>query len=175
LQRPRQVSSFVRRLLEGHAMAAWRMAFRCGINGDELWPECSKHNVAIIEYTPFDDFDLSLHPEGEPRARWAKLRGSQSHSLKRFVYKMEEEDIIYVKRGPVIVAKGVVKGPYFFDKRDSIVDPYGVPWQHQRKVRWTPYRREVRIQIGYAPNVTVVPLERDDVRRVEKAAKALGN
>jgi hypothetical protein len=156
-------------------MAAWRMAFRCGIKGDELWPECWNHKVAIIEYSPFDDCDLSLHSEGKPRSRWAKLRGSQSHSLSRFVYKMEEEDIIYVKQGPVIVAKGVVKGPYFLDKRDTIIDAYGVPWQHQRKIRWTRYRTEVPIQIGYAPNVTLVPLVRDDVRRVEKAAIALGN
>lgn len=156
-------------------MAAWRMAFRCGINGDELWPECWKHKVATIEYRPFDDFDLTSYSVGEPRSRWAKLRGSQSHSLNRFVHKMEVEDIIYVKQGPAIVAKGVIKGPYFFDKKDTIIDPYGTPWQHQRKVRWTRYRTEIPIQIGYAPNVTVVPLDSDDVRRIEKAAKALGN
>jgi len=156
-------------------MAAWRMAFRCGVNGDEMWDECWNHKVAIIEYSPFDDFDLSVQSEGEPRSRWKKLRGSQSHSLKRFVYKVEEEDVIYVKQGPLIVAKGIVTGPYFFDTNDTILDPDGTPWQHQRKVRWTRYRYKVPIQIGYAPNVTVVPLEREDVRLVEKAAKALGN
>jgi hypothetical protein len=42
-------------------------------------------------------------------------------------------------------------------------------------VRRTPYREEVLIQIGHAPNVTLVPLEAQDVKRVEKAAKQLGN
>jgi hypothetical protein len=156
-------------------MAAWRMAFRCGINGFEMWDECLKHKVAIIEYSPFDNVDLSKYERGKPRSAWAALRGSQPHSLDRFVYQMEEDDIIYVKKGPLIVAKGIVTGPYFFDKKNRIVDPEGTPRQHQRAVRWTPFRKEVLIQIGYAPNVTLVPLEAQDVKRVEKTAKRLGN
>jgi len=156
-------------------MAAWRMAFRCGINGYELWDDCWEHKVAIIEYTPFDDVNLSSFPEGEPTSAWAKLRGSQSHSLKRFVYDMDKDDVIYVKQGPMIIAKGIVTGPYRFDKKNTIVDPEGTPWQHQHPVRWSRYKNEVRIQIGYAPNVTLVPLYAQDVKRVEKAAKALGN
>ena len=156
-------------------MAAWRMAFRCGINGYELWDACWRHKVAIIEYGPFDDVDLSLHPEGEPRSAWAQLRGSQSHSLKRFVYQMDKEDVIYVKKGPMIIAKGIVTGPYRSDKKNKIVDPEGTPWQHQHQVRWTRYIHEVRIQIGYAPYVALVELDARDVRRLEKAAKSLGN
>ena len=56
-------------------------------------------------------------------------------SLKRFVYEMEEGDIIYVKQGPRIVGKGAVSGPYQFDKKNRIVDPYGCTWQHQRRVK----------------------------------------
>jgi hypothetical protein len=156
-------------------MTAWRMAFRCGINGFELWDACWRHKVAIIEYGPFDDIDLSLYPEDEPRSAWAQLKGSQSHSLKRFVYKMDKDDIIYVKKGPVIVAKGIVTGPYRFDKKNRIVDPHGTPWQHQHAVRWTRYIHEVPIQVGYAQNVTVVELDAKDVKRIEKAAQSLGN
>ncbi|MCL4206164.1 MAG: hypothetical protein KJ000_27080 [Pirellulaceae bacterium] len=151
------------------------MAFRCGINGHELWEDCWEHQVAIIEYGPFDDIDLSLYPRGEPKSAWAELRGSQSHSLKRFVYQMDKDDIIYVKRGPMIVAKGIVAGPYRFDKKNRIVDPEGTPWQHQRHVRWTRYVHDIPVQIGYAQYVTLVPLDARDVKRVEKAAKASGN
>ena len=156
-------------------MAAWRMAFRCGINGFEMWDECLKHKVAIIEYWPFDDLDLSKFARGKPQSAWTALRGSQPHSLDRFVYQMQEEDVIYVKKGPVIVAKGVVAGPYLFDKKNRIIDPEGTPWQHQHLVRWSPYREEVLIQVGYAPNVTVVPLDARDVKRLESAAKKAGN
>lgn len=156
-------------------MTAWRMAFRCGINGFELWDACWRHKVAIIEYAPFDDIDISMYPEDEPRAAWAQLKGSQSHSLKRFVYKMDKDDIIYVKKGPVIVANGIVTGPYRFDKKNRIVDPHGTPWQHQHAVRWTRYVHEVPIQVGYAQNVTVVELDARDVKRVEKASQSLGN
>jgi len=45
-------------------MAAWRMAFRCGFNGFEMWDECLEHKVAIIEYSPFDDVDLSKYERG---------------------------------------------------------------------------------------------------------------
>jgi len=107
--------------------------------------------------------------------KWAALRGSQAHSLDRFVYQIEEGDVIYVKKGPLIVAKGAVTGPYFFDKKNRVVDPEGTPWQHQRGVRWTPYREEVSIQVGYAPNVTLVPLDARDVKRLESAAKKLRN
>lgn len=156
-------------------MTAWRMAFRCGINGYELWNDCRRHKVAIIEYRPFDDVDLSLYPEKEPSSAWAQLRGSQPASLNRFAYQMVKDDVIYVKKGPLIIAKGVVLRPYRFDKKNKIVDPHGIPWQHQHRVRWTPYDTPIPIQIGYPQIVTLVPLDARDVRRVEKAAKTLGN
>ncbi len=155
-------------------MAAWRMAFRRGTNGPSMWDECRKRKVAINEYTPFDDVDLSRYPRGEPQARYSQLRGTSQHaSLKRFVYDMDEGDIIYVKEGPLIVAKGVVDSDYFFDKKNTIVDDDDVPWQHQRKVIWTPFVPEVRIQIGLQQIYTVYPLNERDVKRIEKAAEAI--
>jgi hypothetical protein len=99
---------------EGDVMTAWRMAFRVGSGGEDLWPDCQRLGVAAMEYRPLDDIDLSRYPEGEPRAAWKKLAPSQQTSLKRLVYDMAEGDVIYVKEGPIIVGKGVVTGPYHF-------------------------------------------------------------
>jgi hypothetical protein len=146
------------------------MAFRVGTNGYELWPTCQRLGVAVIEYTPVDDVDLSGYPEGEPREAWAQLASSQQASLKRFVYEIQEGDTIYVKKGPLIVGKGVVAGPYRFDKRNRIQDPEGTPWQHQRSVTWSPRFPQVRIQLGRQQIVTLVPLTDADVRGIERAA-----
>jgi hypothetical protein len=148
------------------------MAFRCGKNGYELWPDCYRLAVATIEYTPVDDIDLSAHSEGEPRSAWSQLAAPQQASLKRFVYEMDEGDIIYVKQGPKIVGKGEVDGPYRFDRKNRIRDPDGVPWQHQRRVNWTAGFPAVPVQIGQQQAMTLVPLTSDDIKQVEQAAAA---
>jgi hypothetical protein len=71
-------------------MTAWRMAFRAGKNGYEMWPACKRAGVAAIAYSSVDDIDLSQYPEGEPKAAWSELAPSQRVSLKRVVYEMEE-------------------------------------------------------------------------------------
>jgi hypothetical protein len=125
--------------------------------------------VAIIEYTPVDDFDLSPYQAGEPKSVWSELWPSQQASLRRLVYDVEVGDVIYVKQGPMIVGKGVVTGPYHFDRRNRITDRKGVPWQHQRPVEWDPAFPSVRVVIGLQQVVTVVPLTPDDVNMVECA------
>jgi hypothetical protein len=155
-------------------MAAWRMAFRRGTNGPSMWDECRDGKVAIIEYTPFDGVDLSRYPRGQPKAKYSQLSGTAQHaSLKRFVYDIDEGDVIYVKEGPEIVARGIVDSDYFFDKKNTIVDDDGIPWQHQRKVIWTPFIPAVRIQLGSPQIYTVCPLDARDVKRIEKASKAV--
>ncbi len=152
-------------------MPAWRMAFRCGTNGPEMWPRCQSLGVAIIEYTPVDNVDLSRYPAGEPRSAWSQLWPSQRASLRRFVYDMEEGHVIYVKQGPMIVGKGVVVGPYQFDGRNRITDRDGTPWQHQRPVKWEAEFAPVRVTIGIQQIVTLVRLGTDDVKLVEHAVK----
>lgn len=151
-------------------MSAWRMAFRAGKNGFEMWPQCHRLGIAVIEYGPVDDIDLSQYSEGEPRSAWSQLAPSQQASLKCLVYEMKKGDAVYVKQGPMIVGKGVVKGNYRFDTSNRVHDPDGTSWQHQRRVRWTPGFPEVPIQIGHQQAVTLVPLAGDDINRVEEAA-----
>jgi hypothetical protein len=153
-------------------MAAWRMAFRAGKNGHEMWPDCYRLGVAFIEYSPVDDIDLSRYPEGEPKSAWSQLARPQHTSLKRLLRDMQKGDVIYVKQGSEIVGKGLVTGPYRFDKRNRVRDPEGTPWQHQRPVRWTPGFPAVPILIGRQQAMTLVPLTAKDVERVEQAAAA---
>jgi hypothetical protein len=150
-------------------MAAWRMAFRAGKNGYEMWPDCQRVGVAAIEYSPVDDIDLSKYPEHEPKSAWSKLAPSQQASLKRLVYEMDEGDVIYVKQGPMIVGKGFVAGPYRFDKKNRIQEPDGAFWQHQRRVDWVPAFPEVRIQLSRQQAVTLVPVTAEAVKSVEQA------
>jgi Zn finger protein HypA/HybF involved in hydrogenase expression len=134
-----------------------------------MWPDCQRVKVAAIEYSSVDDIDLSQYSEGEPKEAWSELAPSQQASLKRLVYEMDEGDVIYVKQGPTIVGKGVVAGPYRFDKKNRIQEPDGAFWQHQRRVDWVPAFPEVRIQLGHQQAVTLVPLSAEDVEGVEQA------
>ncbi len=155
-------------------MTAWRMAFRAGKNGFEMWPYCRELGVAVIEYGPLDDIDLSQYSEGEPEDAWKQLASGPKASLKRVAYRMRKGDVIYVKQGPLIVGKGTVTGPYQFDSNNPIRDPNGAPWQHQRPVRWVSDFPEVRIQVGGNPYLTVAELTAEEVARIEKAAGRAG-
>lgn len=150
-------------------MTTWRMSFRAGTNGEEMWPECYRRGVAVIEYAPVDDVDLSGYGQGEPRTAWSQLAPSQSASLKRFVYEMAIGDVVYVKKGPLIVGRGVVASDYEFNKKSPIAGPDGAPWQHQRQVKWTPGFPEVLVQVGDQQVVTLIKLKPEDAEHVESA------
>ena len=149
-------------------MTAWRMAFRVGSEGEDLWPDCQRLGVAAMEYRPLDDIDLSRYREGEPRAAWKKLKPSQRMSLKRLVYEMAEGDVIYVKDGPMIAGKGVVTGPYHFDQENQIQDENGTYWQHQRSVNWNAEFSPVRKQLGIQQMVALVRLKDEDVAGIDQ-------
>ncbi len=70
-------------------MANWRMAFRNGTNGFDLWPDyCCRLGIAIIQYTPINGVDLSLYTVDRLPDEWALLGSPQKTSLKRFVFEM---------------------------------------------------------------------------------------
>ena len=80
-------------------MAAWRMAFREGKNGPELWPLCRQLDIAAIEYGPIDDIDFSPYSDKErlPSAvqdAWSQLAPSQKSSFSRFRWEMGERDVV---------------------------------------------------------------------------------
>jgi len=87
-------------------MTTWRMSFRAGSQGHEMWPDCFRLGVAAITYYPLERTDLSKYREGEPQKLWAQLKPTQKASLRRVAYEMKARDVIYVKQGPKIVSKG---------------------------------------------------------------------
>jgi hypothetical protein len=140
------------------------MAFRAGTNGQDLWPECRRFGIAIIEYRPVDDIDLSEYTIDDLPESWGDLGSPQKTSLRRFVFEMKRNDTIYVQSGPKIVGKGRVQSRYYFDHA-GIVRFEGVPWQHQRKVKW--------LDVPAVENptsqriATVKPLTATDIQKIE--------
>jgi hypothetical protein len=156
-------------------MTAWRMSFRAGTNGPEMWDKyCRPLKVAAIEYGPVDDVDFTPYKSEEEfpphvRKAWAKLKPNEKTNLKRFLFEMKEGHTIYVKKGAMIVGKGVV-GPYHFDKKGRIQDPNdGSFWRHQRPTAWVQGLPEVRLQLGNQQIRTVKRLDDADVAIVEAA------
>ena len=148
-------------------MTTWRMSFRCGDRGFKMWPDCFKLGVAAITYRPLAKVDLSKYPKGEPKKLWAKLKPSQSASLKHVAYEIKKGDVIYVKEGPMIVSKGIVTGPYQFNSSFRLSCPDSdTPWSHQVPVDWEPDFQKVKILLGSEPR-TVLPLEGDRLQVLE--------
>jgi 5-methylcytosine-specific restriction endonuclease McrA len=143
------------------------MSFRCGNQGPSLWRECFRLGVAAIAYEPLDKTDLTKYPKGEPKKLWAQLWPAQQASLRRVAYEMKAGDVIYVKEGPQIAGKGVVRGSYKFDYKFRLL-AYGEPWTHQVPVEWQPDFPPVRILLG-AEQLTVKELSADEVRKIEAA------
>jgi hypothetical protein len=155
-------------------MNYWRMSFRVGNHGHEMWPECVRLGVAAITYYPLERTDLSHYPESEPRRLWKQLAVSQKVSLRRVAYEMQGGDIIYVKQGPKIVGKGIIQGTpnqraYQFDSRFQIIDSNGVPWAHQVPVDWSGHFSQTDILLG-SEQYTVKELSEQEVARIEQVA-----
>jgi len=156
-------------------MNYWRMSFRVGNHGHEMWPECVRLGVAAITYYPLERTDLSRYPEFEPRRLWKQLAVSQKVSLRRVAYEMKGGDIIYVKQGPKIVGKGTIQGAsnrraYKFDSRFQITDPQGVPWAHQVPVDWSGDFPQIDLLLG-SEQYTVKELSEQEVDRIERAVE----
>lgn len=148
-------------------MSIWRMSFRCGDRGPEMWPQCFKLGVAAIYYTPLAEVDLSKYPQREPKHLWAQLKPTQNASLRRVAYEMKKGDVIYVKQGTKIVGRGIVKRRYKFDYEDRMLDPDGNPWAHQVPVKWELGFQPINILLGSEP-MTVLPLREERLRKLEK-------
>lgn len=142
-----------------------------------MWSECLRLGVAAITYDPMTKIDLSAHPDYQPTRLWAQLEPTQHASLKRVAYDMRAGDTIYVKKGPMIVDKGIIRGTgnqraYIFDSSFLLRDPSGTPWAHQVPVDWSGKFLGRRILLG-AEQLTVKQLTPEDVRAIERATPLL--
>ena len=149
-------------------MTVWRMAFRVGSGGYDMFPYCLKYAVAATTYDPLAYTDLSKYPKYEPKELWRQLRPTQKASLGRLAYEMKRGDVIYVKHGKEIICKGVVKGRYRFDEANRIAEHGGVPWSHQVPVTWDNGFPRVEMLFGGEP-VTVFRLSDEQVKKLETA------
>lgn len=96
----------------------WRMAFKEGSNGRNIWPECEKHGIAAVGYRRFAKYgDLSKYNEDEFDEICRKISAPVSirASLKKLVYRMKKGDTIYVKDGTFIVGKGKIIQEYKYN------------------------------------------------------------
>lgn len=157
-------------------MTFWRMAFRQGNKGPSLWQECQRYRVAAITYYVVGDADLTTLPVGEPDKLWAELFPAQKVSLKRLAYEMQGGDVIYVKDGPRIIGRGMVRGrrgarAYKFDRSRRITDLNGRAWRHQVPVDWSLDFAPVSVLVGRSQQYTVEPLSELDVRKIESVEK----
>jgi len=148
-------------------MTIWRMAFRVGDSGYEMWPHCLHFGVAAITYRALAKIDLTKYPHDEPRDLWAQLAPAQKYSLRKVAYEMKKGDIIFAKKGPNIIAKGIVKGAYRFDNKFRIVAPNGVPWSHQVPVDWSLNFSPIRVSLGNQQRFTVRELTSSDVKSID--------
>jgi hypothetical protein len=155
-------------------MAVWRMAFRVGDRGYDMWPECQRLGVAAYRADPFRDVDLRRYSSGEPSELWRQLKTNAKSSLKYLAYTVQKWDTIYVKQGTRIVGRGVVSRSYRFDHARLLVDNEGFPWCHQVKVDWELGFQPIDIKLGAEP-IAVWPLSGDSLQRLQQALSANTN
>lgn len=150
-------------------MTTWRMAFRWGSKGPELWPECKRRGVAAMSYEGIDDIDLSQYPKNEPIDQWSGLSASQKSSLKHVAYDMAKGDVIYVKQGTDIVGRGKVLGPYVFRPNKNKYF-----WPHQVPVAWESDFTKFRLLLGGEPH-TVLRLAPKHISMLKAALSSVAD
>ena len=110
-------------------MRAWRMAMRVGSGGVSMWPRCKEKGIAAITYLPVSRTDLTPYPDTASPDGWSKMEIPQRTSLKRFAWGIEGGDIIFVKEGPQLVGRCIVKGEiglraYEYRPDFELVEPF---------------------------------------------------
>lgn len=146
---------------------------RCGPNGYEMSEDCFAAGVAAITYDGVGEVDFSAVPLASAKTIWRRLGPAQKSSLNHLVYDMRAGDTIFVKRGPQIAAKGIIRGKkgeraYRFNSTpEALFDPYENPWFQQVPVAWSNDFTPLRITVGTNPMFTIQKLSDADAQRIE--------
>lgn len=155
-------------------MTIWRMAMRCGDNGTFLHEECFALGIAAITYDGVAETDFSSVSAEKAKPLWRHLAPAQISSLRNLCFGMQGGDTIFVKAGPFIVGKGVVRGTkgsraYGFNYAGKrIEDENGTPWFQQVPVAWRPDFVPLRIQVGSNQRFAIQEISLEDARRIER-------
>jgi hypothetical protein len=117
-------------------VAYWRIRFRDGNHGPDLWSECRGQHVAAITYAGIEEVDLSHYSRENRPPGWAQLQGSASASMRRFAWEILGGDALYVADSGTgqIVGMGHARATieelaYRFDPGSRIVSR-GQRWRH---------------------------------------------
>ena len=133
-------------------------------------PVCKKLGVAAITYKALSKTNLSKVTNQEFQRLSRALSASRKVSLRRVVFEINGGDIIYIKEGKNIIAKGTVQGPkrraYRFDSSSRIIDENGVAWPHQVPVSWDDSWKSVVMTVGKSQRYAVEELSDEDVARL---------
>jgi hypothetical protein len=150
-------------------VAIWRMAFKAGNQGQDMFGACREYGVAAYTFRPIQDLDLThVHDIGELYALMWGLPPSPKSNVRKMVLEMRPGDTIYVKDGTRIVGRGTVTGPYGFDPSGRIMSGHGVKWSHQVPVAWEEGFEAVEILLG-AELTAILELRGERLARLEAA------
>ena len=153
-------------------MTVWRMAMRCGNRGSSMFEKCREMGIAAITYRPIHKIDLSRYSKDNLPRAWSQLARSQKSSMANLAFKINQGDIIYVKDGPQIVARGVVTGNYQFIG-ETLKDDDGDWWSHTVTVKWDTEAEFAPVKIKLnAEQFTVLELKGERLARLEAAIAA---
>ena len=153
-------------------MNYWRMAFRVGSQGYEMWSDCFERGIAAIGYYTDDGKpvveDCSELTQDEYDEIWRRKRPrsiSARNSLKNVAYRMKKNDVIYVKQGRHIVGKGVITKEYEYDP--EVLKGAKEEWEHYVRVDWEEGFPKFKLVLG-ADLITVLELDEDRLRRIRE-------
>jgi len=122
-------------------MNYWRMSFRLGTGGEDVWEYCFERGVAAIGYyhssskPVFGDCSkMTLQEFGDLCRQVGPVPSAIQYSMRCLTYEVKPGDIIYARSSPWIVAKGVVTTAYRYDPKIMAGTP--ARWEHFVRVRW---------------------------------------
>jgi predicted HNH restriction endonuclease len=159
-------------MLDGETLKYWRMSFRWGNQGRELWPYCFKQGVAAIGYYIGDESivtDCSKITEEEYDQIWREkgvYSPSAQGSLKKLAYNMKKDDVIYAKEGSYIVGKGRIKRRGY-QYKPNVLNIEGILWEHYVEVDWENDFTKFKLDLG-ANQHTVLELNEKRLKLIRE-------
>jgi len=149
----------------------WRMAFRRGSQGREMFQHCFEKGIAALGYYEYESRkpiveDCSKISKEEFiriwRTKWPNP-GTARKSLEYVAYEMKKGDIIYAKQGPEIVGRGEIVSGYQYDP--NILRDVDGKWEHFVRVNWQKNFKPFRLVID--PSYpTVLKLEGENLSKI---------
>jgi len=134
-------------------MDYWRMSFRQGTGGRDMWRACLERGVAALgiyllpDRKPVVGDCSELTPAGFD-AIWRES-GVRNHSmyvaLRDLRFAVMPGDVVYARSSPYIVGKGTVTTGYRWDP--DLLSDTGCRWEHYLEVDWREFAKPFGVTI----------------------------